>query len=101
MSTGLPLLDWAPPSVPAIIIPFPLAKRTDKVRYVAGKLIAKTTRRHAEHYRRLVTEGLVTHLRARSVPREAWPGQLRLFWVAVDLEVARRLYTSQQPGGAA
>lgn len=73
-------------------MPFPLDRRVGKIRDVAGKLLAKTTERAVEHYRRQVTDALLVNFRSKRVPEERHTEELRRFWLAVDLEVARRLY---------
>ena len=95
----LDLLAWAPPAGPAGVVPFPLDRRLGKIRDVAGKLLAKTTDRAVAHYRRQVTDALLVNLRSKRVPEERHADELRRFWLAVDLEVARRLYGKK--GGAA
>lgn len=87
----------------AVIVPFPLAGRTVKVRGTAAKLLATTTDRHARHYRHQVTQALGAHLRSRQVPHGLHAAQIRQFWAAVEIEVARLQFDGRRhgPGGAA
>ncbi len=55
--------------------------------------------RHAESYRAQVTEALRVNLTSKRVPTELQASELRQFWRAVDLEVARLLNPSRRPGG--
>ena len=83
-----------------LILPFPLAARTAKIRDVAGKLVATKTSRHAESYRAQVTEALGVHLRSKRVPIDRHAGQINSFWHAVDLEAARIVHGTRRQGPA-
>jgi hypothetical protein len=88
-------------SIKATVATFPQHRRHSKVRDVADKLLAKTTPRAVAHYRWQVSNAMSVHLRSRHVPVEQHGAQIRLFWIAVDCEVARRLNGGRRPGGAA
>ncbi len=92
-SAGTPPKDNGSSVTPSpAILPFPLARRLGKVRDVANKLLTRTTERAVEHYRRQVTSALQVHLQVKRVPAEDHQGEIARFWLAVDCEVARRLY---------
>lgn len=93
------LLDWTPPE--AAVIPFPMAKRTGKVRDVARKLLSKTTDRAVDHYRRQVTEGIEANLTSRHVPTEMHQQQIDAFWLAVECEINRQIYGRNPGNGGA
>lgn len=93
--------DGAPPHQ-VIVLPFPLVARVGRIRDVAAKLLATKSARHAESYRAQVTEALRVNLTGKRVPAELHAAELRQFWQAVDLEVARLLNPPRRsPGGAA
>lgn len=85
----------------AMVSVFPLDRRLGKIRDVATKLLAKTTERAVDAYRRQVTEALEVHLRSKRVPEDEHAGEIGRFWLAVDCEVARRLHGRRPSGGAA
>lgn len=84
---------------PVMVLPFPLVARVGKIRDVATKMVATKSPRHAESYRAQVTEALRVNLTSKRVPTELQASELRQFWRAVDLEVARLLNPSRRPGG--
>lgn len=88
--------------VPCDVIVFPLVKRVGKVRDVAGKMLSKSTDRHAESYRDQVTSALLNHLARVGVPEHEQDEQLGAFWSAVQAEMIRLTYRGgQRPGGSA
>lgn len=97
----LPLFAWQPP--PKLIV-FPLTARIGKVRHMAVKMPATTTDRHAEYYRKQVTEALLQQLDRFGIPEAEQDEQLGAFWCEVRGEVGRQSYArmhSSDPGGAA
>jgi hypothetical protein len=95
----LGLLTWTPPA--AVVIPFPMAKRTGKVRDVASKLLSKTTDRAVDHYRRQVTEGILANLTSRHIPAQMHDQQIAAFWLAVECEINRQVYGRNPGSGGA
>lgn len=98
----LPLFAW---QSPRSLIAFPMVKRIGKVRNVASKMLDKTTDRHAEYYRRQVTEALLRQLDRLGIPADEQAEQLGAFWHAVQNEIIRQCYGrvsgSNGPRGAA
>ncbi|WP_336067221.1 DUF6074 family protein [Nitratireductor rhodophyticola] len=84
-----------------LLIAFPLHRRTGKIRDVARKLLAKSTDRHADCYRRQVTDALDRNLLRLGVENAQISKQIGSFWRAVDLEISRISYRKQGPGGIA
>ncbi|PBB20564.1 hypothetical protein CK219_05350 [Mesorhizobium sp. WSM4313] len=91
------LLDWNPG---CHVIAFPLIRRIGRIREVAGKMLAKSTDRHAESYRDQVTTGLLGHMTRLGIPEREQDEQLGAFWAAVQAEIIRQTY-QQRPGGNA
>ena len=83
------------------LLAFPLHRRVGKVRDVAGKMLAKTTDRHAQFYRDQVTSALLNHLERLGVPRCEQEGQTSAFWNAVQAEMIGQTHRGQRPGGSA
>jgi hypothetical protein len=90
---GLPLFAWEPPCK---VIAYPLGNRTGKVRDVARKLIDKTTDRHAEYYRKQVTQGLIVQLEKIGLSETEQDEQIGAFWCKVEQEALRLTY--HRPG---
>lgn len=84
-----------------LLIAFPLHRRTGKIRDVARKLLAKNTDRHADSYRRQVTDALDRKLLRLGMEKTQISKQIGSFWRAVDLEISRISYRKQGPGGIA
>ena len=100
-NSSLPLFSW---QAPCSVIAFPLDRRMGKIRDVAAKLLDKTTDRHAEWYRRQVTEALLVHLERLGLPEGEQDDQLGAFWSRVQDEMIRQTYRgtgSHNPKGAA
>lgn len=102
MHSDLPLFSWQPV---CIVISFPLARRTGKVRDVAAKMLDKTTERHAEQYRSQVTEAFQKQMSRSGVDRALQSAEIESFWAKVHEEMVRLTYQrrgrSPNPRGAA
>lgn len=102
MHSDLPLFSWQPVCV---VISFPLARRTGKVRDVAAKMLDKTTERHADQYRAQVTEALVKQMARSGINQAVQPAEIEAFWAKVHEEMVRLTYQrrgrSTDPRGAA
>ncbi|MBB3913873.1 DUF6074 family protein [Rhizobium fabae] len=99
----LPLFAWQPPCK---LIIFPMEARIGKIRDVALKMLDKTTDRHADWYRKQVTEALLLHLEKIGLPEDEQDEQLGAFWTKVEQEIVRMAYGrsgagSNDPRGAA
>ncbi|KAA1182103.1 hypothetical protein FP026_08430 [Rhizobium tropici] len=98
----LPLFAWKPACK---IVLFPMVARVGKVRDVASKMLDKATDRHADYYRRQVTEALISQLDRTGIPENEQDEQLGAFWDAVQNEMIRQCYGSgalgNDPRGAA
>ncbi|MCB1469255.1 MAG: hypothetical protein KDK08_19425 [Rhizobiaceae bacterium] len=80
---------------------FPMRSRIGRIREVATKMLDKTTERHAEHYRRQVTDAMMTNFARLRLAEEEQAAQLEAFWSAVNGEMARQSYTCRNSGDAA
>ncbi|TXH81191.1 MAG: hypothetical protein E6Q77_08660 [Rhizobium sp.] len=100
--TDLPLFAWHPP---CRVLTFPMASRVGKIRDVASKMLDKATDRHADYYRKQVTEALIAQLDRIGVPEHEQDEQLGAFWHAVQNEMIRQCYGrvagGNDPRGAA
>ncbi len=98
----LPLFAWQPPCK---VIPFPMAARVGKIRDTAAKMLDKATDRHADYYRRQVTEAIIAQLDRLGIPEHEQDEQLGAFWQEVQNEMIRQCYgrvaDSDNPKGAA
>ena len=98
----LPLFAWQPPCK---VIPFPMTNRVGKIRDVASKMLDKATDRHADYYRRQVTEALIAQLDRIGVPEHEQNEQFGAFWQEVQNEMIRQCYGrvagGNDPRGAA
>lgn len=92
----LPLFEWQPP---VTVLLFPLSKRVGKVRQTAVKLL----RRHgddADLYWKQVVAANRRHLERVGLDEHQIAAELRAFFDAVQVEMARQSY-SGRTGGAA
>ncbi|MGO8546681.1 DUF6074 family protein [Rhizobium ruizarguesonis] len=87
--SNLPLFAWQPPCK---VLAFPLVHRVGRIREVASKWLAKSTDRHAETYRKQVTEGMVRHLDRLGILEAEQDEQIGAFWDAVDAEITRQYW---------
>ena len=97
----LPLFAWKAPSS---VRQFPLCRQRQKVFEVAGKMLTKSTDRHAEQYRDQVSHALARRLSKYEADEAEINEQLKAFWEAVQAEIIRRCYSpskGQDPRGAA
>lgn len=83
------------------LIIFPMSKRVGRIRDVAVKMLDKPTERSAEHYRRQVTEAILTGLDRIGVVEQEKAAHVSEFWKAVENEVGRIAYCGHGTGGAA
>lgn len=86
---------------PARLVPFPLARRVGKIRDVAGKMLAKSTDRHAVYYRSQITAAFkeqLGRLRLSDVERDR---ELAAFWEQVRAEMIRMTFEGRLPGAPA
>ncbi|TPJ52732.1 DUF6074 family protein [Mesorhizobium sp. B2-6-4] len=90
------LFDWSPPCQ---VILFPMGKRVGRIRSTAEKMIAKPTDRAAESYRDQVTDGLLRQMAKAGIADIEQDEHLGAFWSAVQAEIVRLIYRSNQPGG--
>ena len=91
-----------PRSMPsADVVAFPMARRIGKIRDVAGKMLAKTTERHAAYYRGQVTAALKDQLARLGLPDPDWDRELSAFWKRVQAEMIRMTFEGRLPGGTA
>lgn len=90
------LLDWSPP---CRVILFPMGKRVGRIRSTAEKMLAKPTDRAAESYRDQVTDGMLKQMAKAGIPVAQQGEHLGAFWSAVQAEIIRITYRSNQPGG--
>ncbi|NTG12674.1 hypothetical protein G6L05_02790 [Agrobacterium rhizogenes] len=98
----LPLFAWNPACK---IVVFPMTARVGKVRDVASKMLDKATDRHADYYRRQVTEAVLTQMARLGIPEHEQDEHLGAFWHAVQDEMIRQCYSrvagGNDPRGAA
>ena len=100
--TELPLFAWQPPACE--ILPFPMSKRTGKIRDVAAKLLAKSTERHADYYRKQVNESLAAGFERIGIAADEQERQIADFWQRVEAEMRRQMlfgHPDFPTGGAA
>ena len=89
------------PQTPKILV-FPMPHRIGIIRDVASKMLEKTTPRHSSHYRKQVSDGLISHFGRISLTPEEQEEQLAAFWEAVEREMRRQIFGfGSRPGGAA
>ena len=98
LHTDLPLFAWQPP---CRLIAFPMVNRVGKIRDVAGKMLDKTTDRHADHYRSQVNEALVKQFEKIGLAENEIEQQLAGFWLKVGDEMTRLTYQGHGTGGNA
>ncbi|MBY5533025.1 hypothetical protein HFO58_07555 [Rhizobium leguminosarum] len=87
-----------------VVRAFPLDRQKGKVADVAGKMLTKTTVRHAEQYRDQVTHSILRRLEGYGLCEIERDEQLHSFWEAVQAEITRRCYApskGRDPRGAA
>lgn len=96
MHGDLPLFAWQPPSK---LIVFPTIRRVGKIRTTAERLLAKSTSRASDHYRRQVSEALLANFERLGVAEADAHREVIEFWSAVDREMVRRQFGEH--GGAA
>ncbi|MCO5083883.1 MAG: DUF6074 family protein [Rhizobiaceae bacterium] len=97
--TSLP--TFAHRQLACTVLLFPMASRVGRIREVAAKMLDKTTDRHAEHYRRQVTDAMKANFTRLGLAEAEQAAQLEAFWSAAHGEMVRQSYTYQNSGDAA
>jgi len=98
-NSDLPLFAWKPA---CRMIAFPMVARVGKIRDVATKILDKSTDRHADWYRKQVTEALGAQMDRIGLTEAEQDQELCAFWSAVQDEMIRQCYSrmSGDPRGA-